>query len=466
MRFSFIYFISFLLCLKNEVNGQEVHPNKLLISSIEIKGIKKTKEYIVIREMTLKKGDSVLPELLQQEIKNSRHLIYNTNLFSVVKIDSSVDASQNIKLTVSLIERWYIYPAPQFKLIDRNINEWWKIHNADIDRITYGVKFDHFNVSGRADQLNLMLLNGYTRNFSINYYAPYSNRSLTEGFSIGVNFSQSREFSYKTSSQNKLLRYQTDDFERTYLSLSASYRVRKGFYKSHVFYSSIQKIIIPDTILSQAFNPEYFGSSRTTTQFIDLSYVFQFTNVNNINYPLRGTMYKINLYKRGLEITGGLNMFSFDIVYKKFLSHPHHFYTSFQLFSKIKLPFDQPYINQKAMGYGNYYLRGLEYYVVDGPASGLTQFTLSKKIASFKIPVPLKNRWVPYIPFNIYGKSFADAGYAYSLKNYTTMLNNKLLYTAGFGLDILSLYDLRLSIECSYNQLGEKGLFLHTQTAL
>ena len=43
-------------------------------------------------------------------------------------------------------------------------------------------------------------------------------------------------------------------------------------------------------------------------------------------------------------------------------------------------------------------------------------------------------------------------------------LNNRLLYSGGFGIDILTLYDINLRIEYSFNQLGEKGLFLHNQS--
>ena len=310
MKFHFTYLFFFILFLNSQVFGQDSSQGKLFVNDIYIKGIKKTKEYIVLREMTFKKGDSILSESLEQDIKNSRHLIYNTNLFSIVKIESSIDSFQNVNITVALIERWYIYPAPQFKLIDRNFNEWWKTHDADMNRVSYGVKFDHYNISGRADQLNFVLLNGYSRNFGMSYFSPYSNRSLTEGFSIGLNFSQSREFSYKTSQQNKLLLYQSENFERSYLSLSASYRIRKGFYQTHIFYANLQKIIIPDSLLLVAFNPNYLGTSKISTHFIDVSYMYQFANVNNVNYPLRGTIYKINLYKRGLKIKKSKALFS------------------------------------------------------------------------------------------------------------------------------------------------------------
>jgi hypothetical protein len=43
------------------------------------------------------------------------------------------------------------------------------------------------------------------------------------------------------------------------------------------------------------------------------------------------------------------------------------------------------------------------------------------------------------------------------------MLGNRFLYTSGFGIDILTLYDFNLRVEYSFNQLGEKGLFLHAK---
>jgi hypothetical protein len=115
------------------------------------------------------------------------------------------------------------------------------------------------------------------------------------------------------------------------------------------------------------------------------------------------------------------------------------------------------------MGYGNYYVNGLEYYVIDGVASGLAKFGLNKKILHFKIPFPFRIKEIPYVPFTFFIKTYADMGYVYNKPNYSGMLNNKFLYSSGIGIDVLSLYDLRLSVEYSMNQLGEKGLFLHTR---
>jgi hypothetical protein len=100
--------------------------------------------------------------------------------------------ADEVDIYIEVLERWYIYPTPYLKLTDRNFNDWWTTHNHDLKRTTYGLKYADFNLSGRGDQLNVYLLTGYSRNIAVSYSAPYSNTKLTEGFSIGMSFFQSK----------------------------------------------------------------------------------------------------------------------------------------------------------------------------------------------------------------------------------------------------------------------------------
>ncbi len=44
-------------------------------------------------------------------------------------------------------------------------------------------------------------------------------------------------------------------------------------------------------------------------------------------------------------------------------------------------------------------------------------------------------------------------------------MNNQLLKTAGFGLDILTIYDWVIKLDVSFNQFDNGGkLYLHTQS--
>ena len=472
------FFLFFLFCskvysqnkppvVKDSINTKLAVDStaKLLVELVEINGNRKTKKYIIEREMRFKAGDTIPAAQLYDKLEESRQLIYNTNLFVDVVLTPAFVSGEGIKILVNVKERWYIYPTPQFQLSDRNFNEWIERYNADLNRVTYGLKFAHYNLSGRRDQLRVYLLNGFARNISVTYAAPYSNRNLTEGFSVSAGFLQSRAAIYATNSNNQALRYDRVDrnFVRQNLFVSGAYISRKGFYKRHTFSIGYAYNKVEDSIVSK-YNPNYYDNEdKNHVGFPELSYSFQYINTNNINYPLTGKTYAASVSKRGLGFTGGINMLSFTGVYNRYLSLGKNWYHAANVVGNVKLPFKQPYINQSAIGYGEYYMRGLENYVIDGVASFVAKYTLKKKVIAFDIPVPIKNKFVSKVPFQFFAKTFADIGYSYNKSGIDTRLGNRLLYTGGFGLDILSLYDINFSLEYSFNQLNQKGLFLHAR---
>lgn len=438
---------------------------KLLVKFFTITGNKKTKKYIIEREINFKPGDSIIAAYLYDKLESSRQLIYNTNLFEAVTLTPRFISGEEISIDVTVKERWYIYPTPQFQLSDRNFNEWIKRYNADLERVTYGAKFAHYNLSGRRDVLRVYLLNGFARNISVQYAAPYSNRNLTEGFGIGAGFSQSRAVIYRTNSNNLPLRYSTPerDFVRQHFSAAGSYISRKGFYKRHLFSIGYVLNKVADSVITK-YNPSYYNKGNDNrVSYPELGYSFQYIHTNNINYPLTGKIYSVGLSKRGLGFSGGINMLTLGGSYNRYLSLGKNWYHSLNSTARLKVPFRQPYINQAAMGYEDFYLRGLENYVVDGVVSVMSKYTLKKKVIAFNIPVPIKNKFIQKVPFQIFAKTFADAGYNYNKFAAPTRLGNRFLYTGGFGIDILSLYDINFSLEYSFNQLNEKGLFLHVR---
>jgi hypothetical protein len=416
---------------------------KVCISNLEVSGTKKTKVYIVYREIQFKKGDSLLVSSLQKELEQARHQVYNTTLFNEVSFILTAVDSVNVNINVQLVERWYLYPVPHFQLVDRNFNEWYKTFNASFDRVNYGVKFVHYNLSGRRDQLRIYLINGYTRNISFAYSNPYSNRALTQGFSVNGGYSQNRETPYKTDSSNKILLHKETAFARKSIYGGIGFSIRKGLFKRHSFTVTYTYLKVNDTI----------------TKLNQL----QYANVNNIAYPLTGNTAFLSIQKRGLGFTGGINMLTLEAGFFKYISLGKNWYSSFYVDGRLRLPFEQPYINQRGLGYGENYLRGQEYYVIDGVATAILKSTLKKKVVTFNIPFRLFPKYFTKIPFTFFAKTYADVGYAYNKKTTYTYLNNRLLYTGGFGIDMLTLYDLNFRFEYSFNQLGQNGLFLHSR---
>jgi hypothetical protein len=445
--------------------------SKVCIKNITVTGTKKTKIYIVYREIHFKTGDSVLITDLQKELEQARFQVYNTTLFNEVIFELTAIDADNANIHVRVTERWYLYPVPQFQWVDRNFNEWYKTYNASLKRVNYGLKFVHYNLSGRRDQLRIYLINGYSRNISFSYTAPYSNKALTEGFTIGGGYIQKRELPYKTSYKDSLMFYPFDsatkaraDFVYKNVYVHAGYIIRRGLFVKHIFSAGYSWTKIADSVIDNKYNSNYFKDPVSSKGIIDFTYTQQYTNVNNVSYPLKGRTGFYTIQKRGLGFTGGINMLMFEAGYNMYLPLGKKWYYSLQMNGKIKLPFDQAYINQRGLGYGENYLRGLEYYVIDGVATALIKSTIKKKIIEFNIPFPFFPKLLTKIPFTIFAKTYADLGYAYTKKKYDTYLNNRLLYSGGFGIDILTLYDINLRFEYSFNQLKENGLFLHNQS--
>jgi len=128
-----------------------------------------------------------------------------------------------------------------------------------------------------------------------------------------------------------------------------------------------------------------------------------------------------------------------------------------------------PYYMQRAMGFGDF-IRGYEYYVIDGQSYALGKISLRYQILK---PHTFRFNYLPVEKFNtfhlaLYGGIFADAGYVQdnsSVASDNNVLGNKLLFGYGAGLDVVTYYDVALRFEYSFNRMGENGFFLHLGTA-
>ncbi|MEO6683269.1 MAG: POTRA domain-containing protein [Ginsengibacter sp.] len=441
-----------------KMDSGKVQMTKMQIKNIVISGNKKTKRFVILREMHIREGDSILVDNITSELEKAKVYIYNTTLFSEVDVLPLIQNPKELDILIVLKEKWYFLPIPHLELADRSFNEWVKTHHADFKRLSYGLRFSHQNFSGRGDELSINLINGFKRNLSIDYSIPYLNSALTKGLKIGGGISQTKEIPFASSVDNKLLYYENGGYEKAEKNIKASLTFRKGLRLKGTFSIDLRNVTIADTIIS-TLNPKYFNSTSKKQTFVDIEYLLKYDHVDNVMYPLKGNSFSLSVKKRGLEWSGGINRFSVEPGFQTFFKHKNDWYSSIRLSAEIKLPFDQPYYNLQALGYRQNYMRGYEYHVVDGVAFGLSKFDLKKKIGSFDLPTMFRTRIVDKIPFTFYAKTFTDLGYVYHKES--SKLGNRFLYSGGFGIDILTLFDLKISLEYSLNQLGQKGVFLH-----
>lgn len=437
---------------------------KLHLRDVIISGNKKTKDYIILREMQIKPGDSIVIAKLADELEIARQHIYNLTLFVDVKVEPVIVNAVDFDINITVKERWYIFPLPELQFVDGTLNEWLVKYKGDLNRLNYGVKFVDYNLTGRKDQLRVHVLNGYTKTISLSYQAPYSNAALTNGFSVGGGYFQNREIVYKTSYDNELVFYKRNDFVRESWEVQLGYSIRRGLKLSHSFNLNYTHVKVADSVISPNFNSTYFNKQESKTGYLDFFYTLRYTDVNNVLYPLTGFSGSFGIGKRGLGLSGGINVFSLDGEFNKYWSLGKKWYAGAQLQGNIKLPFQLAYINLQALGYGNNYIRGMEYKIIDGVAFVITKFNLKREIFNFHInTIFKKSKTFNKIPFRIYAKTFADMGYSYNTGDFISRLNNTFLGSTGIGFDIVTFYDLQIRIEYSVNQLGQKRLFLHNE---
>ena len=434
--------------------------SSVIIGDIIIAGNKKTKNKIILRELLVKKGDTLSLNSLNEKLQQSRAFVFNTQLFVDVTVTVAKQDSNKVAVLVLVKERWYIFPVPYFKLIDRNFNEWWVNQNKDLSRVNYGLKFFHNNLSGRNDNLNIALITGYNTQVTLRYENPFINKKLTNGFAIGFTHSKQKEINYNTGLDNKqeFLKLE-NEFAKTYTRVEFAFSNRPDQVIKHVFKVAYTWEQVSDSIIIA--NKNYYGVNVNKLSYADFFYSLQYFNTNYNVYPTKGFIGGLTIFKRGLNSISDFTQVSIGVSVIKPISKPVFFRTS--LNATIKFPYSPNYVNQNLFGYGDFQIRGLENYVVDGSAGILSKNTLTVKMFDINLKLPIKSKTLNVIPFKFYGKFFSDFGYSHNPYVNNDLLSNKLMYSYGFGLDIVSIYDFVFKIEYSFNQLGSQGFNVGTR---
>ena len=429
------------------------------IGQIYISGNKKTKPYIILRELPFSEGDSVNLSQLVSGFEVARQQLMNTALFIDAVISLRSFRGYSVDVQIDVKERWYILPLPYFKKVDRNLAQW-QDEQFSFDRVKYGFKFDHNNFSGRNDKLRIWLITGYSREIQIQYDQPYADPSLKHGFKVGFQYSFTREVNYKTIGNKQVFSDTLGGIGRYYAFAEYLYRPGLRTFNS-LRLAWVQESIGPK-LLQPGNNPDYFNYNKTRISYPELTYRLNYYKVDYIPYPLTGWMGELGFMKRG--INKEMNMWEWSGKYTASWNVYPRMYYFLQFLCQFRAPSQQPFVNQRLLGYGDYNLSGLDRYVVDGVSCGILRQSVKRELLKVNVPSGFKSREHAIIPMRFYAKLFADLGYTRNPNNYQNSLGNSWLYTAGAGIDMVSIYDFVLRLDYAFNQLGENGLFLRIKS--
>lgn len=443
----------------------------VVIEAVELTGNVKTKDRVILREMTVQIGDTIPLELLPEKLKQSEALLMNTGLFTraVIRYKDWKAETNRIKLMIETSEAWYIYPVPAFQLADRNFNVWWVDHNASLRRTNIGLDFTHLNTTGRGDRLKFSFQLGYTQKYRLRYNTRALNKAQTLGMNLSFAYFQNREVNYATV-DNRQVFYESEEdiiYHRFQGDLTFSYRPK--LLERHDFRLGFRHNEISDKV-AQELNPDFFLDGRVQQRFAILEYFYSYDNRDNRGYPMAGRYMSASIEKDGIGIYSDRNALTSTFEY--------HFYQNLTpklnlgVSGRLKYSFirsQQPYNDNRAIGFSGNSVRGYEFYIVDGLDMLLLKTHFKYPILNHEfnlgrlMPVESYRR----IPIRMNFSAHNDFGYANNpYEKAVNPFNNRLLWGTGFGIDTIFYFDFVLRVEYSFNHLGESGLFLNFNSSL
>lgn len=451
-------FLILLFCLIARFPSYGDNDSIFLVKSIVLEGNKITKSNIIYRELEFEVGKWYNKFDLDSLMVKSRENLLNRSLFNFVTITPDFKGN-SCEITVSVVERWYIWPLPILDFADPNINVWWQ--SKDFNRLNYGVKLEILNFRGRMESVNLIAQGGYNRILAVNWSIPYLTKRQFMGISLGGGYSFNHEVAYGSVDNNPVFYNAGTQYARTgkYGQIGLTFRSKYNFL--HSVGLTFDHVSLLDTLLF--LNPE-LTPGETTYNYFTLGYQYKQDFRDSRQYPLNGYYFDIGVQKVGFGIfSSDINYWSASFTFDQYIPLYKNLFFAYNITAKYTNSDGQAYFMTSGLGLEGLEIRGYELYVVPGQ-----QFTVVKSNVKYQIIAPkdFEIKWIKTQKFNklffaLYGNFFFDVGYASDRLYYEyNSFTNQLLWSAGFGLDVVSYYDIVLRFEYSLNKYGQTNFFI------
>ena len=283
-------------------------------------------------------------------------------------------------------------------------------------------------------------MTGYNQQYGLIYQAPYINKAKTLGLGLDILWSGRHEVIGKTLDDKQVFYKDVDNYVRKELVTALSLRYRRSYFTSHELRFSYQKDDFSQGLLDSANS--YSWKGQKSLEFLNVHYKLKMDYRNFRPYPLSGYYADLEIFKHGLGILNNNNLDLWDIktTLRKYWILSDRWYTAAAFMGKISNYEAEPYLLQKSLGYGRDFVRGYEYYVIDGQHYGIGKWNLKYGLFQHKILKLnfIKTEKFNTIPWAVYLNLFSDMGYVH--QNLSNDLSNQLpgefLYSVGLGLTL------------------------------
>ena len=466
MRYSI--WISILLLLSGlSLQAQTAYT---VIDDVILSGNKRTKDAIILRELDVIAGDTLFyTDTVSWQLENEKRIL-STGLFTNVSVElGPLEGHDQRDIVITLQENWYIYPNFIFDLADRNFSVWWNEQNRSLDRVNYGARLNHINLTGNRDNLRLTTQFGFTKKFEIDYSLPYLDKKQRLGIASNITYTENREIGFETIGNKTIFHREADErilLRRFRVGSRLSYR--HDLYQFHSLKLEYHRNGI-DQFVATELNQDYFLHGEEAIRFFTLDYDYSIDKRIFSFYPEGGFLIGGHLKKEGLGIFNEFDNFFIEVRGESYIQPIKNLIWANQIKAKTNINRRRvAFANNTGLGYNGNVVSGYELYVVDG-----TDFILHKSSLRWKAVDHIfnLNKAMPLsqfkkMNFKLYLKFNFDSGYV-NEPTYldTNFLNNQWIFGYGPGIDIMLFNTHLFSFEYSFNELGESGLFLSNRVS-
>jgi len=442
----------------------------ICISAIRISGNKQTKEFTILRELPFHVGDIMAEDKLIEQLTVATNHLNNTSLFNFVNIDYIPDklttsGCESCIITIDVEERWYYWPQVSLKLEDRNLSNW--IHDRNFDRITIGWGMRVYNVLGMRHKFTVSDYFGFEKGLRLGYsnIALDAKRTKMLGFSLVGLYNRTLNV---LSEKDKViyLKSRNNYLDRTFEGV-INYTYRPGIRSIHSFNIGYKRTHIGDSVLM--LNKDYWGTQNTINHTASFNYDYSFEHRDYAAYPTDG-------YFIGTAVTAlsadKMRFFytELNLRLQYYMPLSHRWFWDSRLNTGITFKNKHAYIYDQHVGYEEKNITGYDYYVVDGQHyvilnNDLRYCLMPKKV--FILGSSDNGAKFKKIHFTLYAKLSYDLGYVYNeyLMPHNSLANT-LLWGSGFGLDLVTYYDIVLNASYAINKMGYGGFYFGIKAPL
>jgi hypothetical protein len=477
--FSLIIMVSNAQVKDGTVTLPEKFPYELIkISEYKITGNKLTKDWYIIRELDFKIGDTLSTvhgggktdfekkrfgaadsSELSLRMTYSRENIINTNLFLTANLSVEQIQGDEYRILIDVTERHYWWLFPVVKLNAPNINEW--LRDPDIKDVSMGLFFSHNNLFGISHQTSLVGYVGKSYAAAWGYKIPWIGKGKKTGLTFGLGYENLYTVEYGSYENERQMLYESNSQQKA--NLLVNFSLRPGLYNYGTIKFTGNWIHISDSLYSLDSN--YLAQGKKTNTYASLYADYAYDSRNSKSYPLFGNFLRVFVNKVGLGlISKEVDYFFYGIDFHFYQQLSKKWYVAEMFKLENSSGQNYPYYYEVNMTYKKDFIRGYDLFTLKGDQmyyfrSNIKYELVAPSIKKAKKPGEEDNKF-KNLQYAFYLNTFGDCGYVVNKFTENNPLNNKMLFSWGFGIDFVTYYDMVLRFEYAFTSNQTNGFYI------